>query len=74
MTVTPQKGSVNLFVLQPKSKSLRRRVTQMDLHIHEPSGRMLQTRTVQADGAVVTLTFEPPQPISAAESARRFRR
>jgi outer membrane lipoprotein-sorting protein len=70
VTVTQPSARLHSLTLTPRSASMKRRLTQLQLMIHVPSQRPQQMSVTQADGTLLTLDFDPPQPLSAAAAAQ----
>ena len=69
-TLTLQAGDASTITFLPKSSSLRKRLTQMDVQLQKPGPRLTQLRMIQGDNSSTVLAFEPPQSIPPATLAQ----
>ncbi|MEZ5384743.1 MAG: outer-membrane lipoprotein carrier protein LolA [Prosthecobacter sp.] len=69
-SLTDQSDTVSTVTLKPKSAILRRHLLQIDIQIHRPTNRLLQMRVAQADRSTVTLSFDPPESLTAGQQSR----
>jgi outer membrane lipoprotein carrier protein len=70
VAVTHPSSKLLSLTLTPRSASMRRRLTSLELQLQVPSQRPQQMSVTQADGTRLTLDFDAPQPISAAAAAQ----